>query len=310
MALQYLMALLVALLLTLITPILDGVERKYVRAKIQSRVGPPVTQTYYDLVKLFKKELLIPSTASVLFVLAPPASFFISFVALTLIPYTLSAFISFEGDLLLLIYLIVFSSLIVLLGGLASGNPFTEVSSSRELSLILTSELLLGISLAVISLKHGSLRMYTISTDLIVQPSILIAYVALLYYAFIKSARTPYDIAEAEPEIASGYMVEYSGPLLAFIILGNLVRRFLISSLFTVVAFGPIVFTVTSVISIEGFKYLVNAALMILLSTVVYISLGAASAIHGRYRVIHALMSIKRYTLIPLIALALAVVGF
>ncbi|MEM4519753.1 MAG: complex I subunit 1 family protein [Sulfolobales archaeon] len=310
MALQYLMALLVALLLTLITPILDGVERKYVRAKIQSRVGPPVTQTYYDLVKLFKKELLIPSTASVLFVLAPPASFFISFVALTLIPYTLSAFISFEGDLLLLIYLIVFSSLIVLLGGLASGNPFTEVSSSRELSLILTSELLLGISLAVISLKHGSLRMYTISTDLIVQPSILIAYVALLYYAFIKSARTPYDIAEAEPEIASGYMVEYSGPLLAFIILGNLVRRFLISSLFTVVAFGPIVFTVTSVISIEGFKYLVNAVLMILLSTVVYISLGAASAIHGRYRVIHALMSIKRYTLIPLIALALAVVGF
>ncbi|MEM4752770.1 MAG: complex I subunit 1 family protein [Sulfolobales archaeon] len=310
MALQYLTALLVALLLALITPILDGVERKYVRAKIQSRVGPPVIQTYYDLVKLFKKELLIPSTASVLFVLAPPASFFISFVALTLIPYTLSASISFEGDLLLLMYLIVFSSLIVLLGGLASGNPFAEVSSSRELSLILTSELLLGISLAVISLKHGSLRMYKISTDLIVQPSILIAYVALLYYVFIKSARTPYDIAEAEPEIASGYMIEYSGPLLAFLILGNLIRRLLVSSLFTVITFGPVISMATSPVNVEVLRYTLNAVLTISLSIIVYLSLGMVSVIHGRYRVIHALMSIKKYTLIPITALILAVIGF
>ncbi|MEM1600707.1 MAG: complex I subunit 1 family protein [Sulfolobales archaeon] len=307
---QYLVALLTAFLLALLVPLLDGVERKYVRARIQSRVGPPIIQTYYDLVKLFKKELLIPSTASKLFILAPPTSFFVGIAALFILPYSLSPSLGFEGDIILLAYLLVLSSLTSLLGGLASGNPFAEVSSNRELSLILASELFLGMGLAVIALKYGSLRLHTVSTNLILLPSVLLAYLTLLYYAFIKSVRTPYDIAEAEPEIASGYMIEYSGPLLAFLILGNLTRRLLVSSLFTVITFGPVISMATSPVNVEVLRYTLNAVLTISLSIIVYLSLGVVSVIHGRYRVIHALMSIKKYTLIPITALILAVIGF
>ncbi len=310
MVIQYLAVILIAGLVVLLTPLLDGVERKFVRAKIQSRVGPPVLQTYYDLVKLIKKELLIPSTASELFLLAPPISLITNLIAISILPYTLSSILNFEGDLILLIYLIVFSSTISLLGGSASGNPFAEVSSSRELSLILASELFLGISIAAIALRHSSLSLYNISTNLVLLPSMLFACISLLYYAFIKSARTPYDIAEAEPEIASGYMLEYSGPLLAFLILSNLIRRFLVSSLFVLVAFGPIVSTVTSLVSVEVFKYAVNTFLTISLSASVYLLLGMISAIHGRYRVKHAIESVRKYTLIPLLALILAMAGF
>ncbi|MEM2576144.1 MAG: NADH-quinone oxidoreductase subunit H [Sulfolobales archaeon] len=306
---QYLIMLFTGMALTTALPLLDGLERKFVRARIQSRVGPPVLQTYYDILKLFKKELLVTYSATKLFVLAPPISFFISVLALSLIPYSLSSSLGFEGDIILLVYLLVFSTLILLLGSLSSGNPIVEVSSSREISLVLTSELLVGITLAAIALKHGSLSMQVVSTKLLLTPSTIIAYVALLYYAFIKSARTPYDIAEAEPEIASGYLIEYSGPLLAFSILSNLTRRFLVSSMFVVIALGPLIHTSTSFITLITFRSAANALLTIGLSVLTYLLLGAASIIHGRYRVTHALESVKKYTLIPIISLMLAVMG-
>lgn len=306
---QYLTMLVTGAILISIIPLLDGLERKFIKARIQSRVGPSVLQTYYDIVKLARKELLITYSATKLFILAPPVSFFVSVLALSLIPYSLNSPLSFEGDLILLIYLSVFSALILLLGSLSSGNPIAEVSSSREISLVLTSELFIGITLATIALKHGSLSMQVISTKLLLSPSTILAYIALLYYAFIKSMRTPYDIAEAEPEIASGYLIEYSGPLLAFSILSNLVRRFLVSSIFVVIALGPMIYALTSFISLAMFRLTVNALLTIGLSALIYLLLGAISVIHGRYRVTHALESVKKYTLIPLTSLMLAVIG-
>jgi len=304
----YLGLIITVLIILVLIPILDGIERKFVKARIQSRVGPPILQTYYDLIKLFRKELLVPSTASKLFIIAPILSFFTSVATLFVVPYTLSNPLGFEGDLILFIYLLIFSSITALLGGLSSSNPFTEVSSSRELSLLMASELFLGLSIAVIALKQSSLSLSKISSTPVITPSVILAYIALLYYAFIKSARTPYDIAEAEPEIASGYLIEYSGPLLAFMILGNLVRRYLTTSFFVVVALGPTVSLATSVIPTPT-KELTNYVLILGLSTLTYLALGTASVIHGRYRVIHALDSIRKYTSVPIIALVLAVVG-
>jgi len=305
---QYLSLVIMVLIITVLIPVLDGIERKFIRARIQSRVGPPILQTYYDLIKLFRKELLVPSTASKLFIIAPMLSFSTSVAALFIIPYTLSNPLSFEGDLILFIYLLIFSSITALLGGLSSGNPFAEVSSSRELSLLMASELLLGLSIAVIALKHSSLSLSKISSTPVITPSTVLAYITLLYYAFIKSARTPYDIAEAEPEIASGYLIEYSGPLLAFAILGNLVRRYLTTSFFVIVSLGPLISLITSVIP-TPIKGLTNYVLILILSMLTYLVLGTASVIHGRYRVIHALDSVKKYTCIPIIALTLAIVG-
>jgi len=304
----YLGLIITVLIILVLIPILDGIERKFIKARIQSRVGPPILQTYYDLIKLFRKELLVPSTASKLFIIAPILSFFTSVATLFVVPYTLSNPLGFEGDLILFIYLLIFSSITALLGGLSSSNPFTEVSSSRELSLLMASELFLGLSIAVIALKQSSLSLSKISSTPVITPSVILAYIALLYYAFIKSARTPYDIAEAEPEIASGYLIEYSGPLLAFMILGNLVRRYLTTSFFVVVALGPTVSLATSVIP-TPIKELTNYVLILGLSTLTYLALGTASVIHGRYRVIHALDSIRKYTSVPIIALVLAVVG-
>lgn len=294
--------------IVLLIPIIDGFERR-IKARIQSRMGPPLKQTYYDLVKLFRKELLIPNTASKLFLLAPFISISTSIAALIFIPYTLNSSIGFEGDLILVIYLMIFASVAMLLGGLASGNPFTEVSSSRELTLVMASELFLGLTIATLVVKYGSLSLVKISTAIVISPSVILAYMALAYYAFIKSSRTPFDIAEAEPEIASGYAIEYSGPLLAIITLSNLIRRFITSSLFTVISLGPLITLLTTSIADDALRITVNAVLTISLSIVTYLALGAVSTIYGRYRVRHAVEVIKKYSILPLISLTLALLG-
>ncbi|MEM3163349.1 MAG: NADH-quinone oxidoreductase subunit H, partial [Desulfurococcaceae archaeon] len=62
----------------------------------------------------------------------------------------------------------------------------------------------------------------------------------LLIASYIASGRTPYDIAEAEPEIASGWLIEFSGPLLGIIIYANLLRKAIVKLVVGIVLAGLI----------------------------------------------------------------------
>lgn len=306
--LLYLLALLIPTLLIPLIPVLDGVERK-VRARMQCRVGPPILQTWYDIMKLFRKEVLIPASASWLFTLAPIVAFSMAVTSLFLIPYGLSNPLGFYGDLIALIYFITAVSVVVVLGGLASGNPFSEVGASRELSLLMPLELALGIALAVIAFKEGSLSLSRLAITSTPSASTVLAYIAVLIYAYVKSSRLPFDIAEAEPEIASGPLIEYGGPLLALVIYSNLIKRFTVSSLFIVLSLGPAVNVITLGIASTVVRYLLNAVLVIALSVITYLGLGAIAVVYGRYRVAHAVEATRRIIAVPLTALILALLG-
>jgi len=47
------------LLAILMAPIFDGLRRK-ITARLQNRIGPPITQTWYDILKLLRKEIILP----------------------------------------------------------------------------------------------------------------------------------------------------------------------------------------------------------------------------------------------------------
>lgn len=304
---EYLRVVLLTMALLVLVLLLDGVERRLIKARIQSRVGPSIFQTFYDIIKLVRKGVIVPATSSAFFLIAPSIAFAMSVASLMLIPYCLDNPLGFDGDIIMLVYLLTSVSIVMVLGGAASGNPFSEVSCSRELSIIPSSELLLAFSLATLAVKYGSLNIVKISTRPVYTASLILTYAALLYYVFIKSARTPYDIAEAEPEIASGYMIEYSGFLLALIILSNLVKRFVVTSLFVVVSLGPLI---NHLITIKSpLDQLLVTLLNVAASAAAYIALGLISSVYGRYRVIHAIDAVRKFTLISLVALVLAIVG-
>ncbi len=199
------------------------VDRK-VTARVQYRVGPPVLQPLIDIVKLLGKETLIPEHASrVMFLLAPVIGLSSVVVISSLLwVNTIQYDTAFMGDVIVALYLLVIPSLSIILGGFASGNPLASLGASREMKLILSYELpfILVILVPVIhadfSLKLGDILAYQAQNGVIVGSlSGILALIVILLCMQAKLALVPFDIPEAETEIAEGTLIEYSGAALA-----------------------------------------------------------------------------------------------
>jgi len=202
--------------------IASWIERK-VTARVQWRVGPPLLQPLYDIMKLFIKENVIPENANAAtFFAAPLISFACAGLAATLAG--MAAFYpssGFTGDVFVMVYLLTIPPLAVVMGGAASANPLASLGSSREMKLILSYELVFWISIVVVLVKTGGVTgmaaiMSHSSAPAAWSVSGAIAFVLALVSMQAKLGRVPFDVAEAETEITSGPYIEYSGPLLGF----------------------------------------------------------------------------------------------
>jgi NADH-quinone oxidoreductase subunit H len=192
------------------------VDRK-VTARVQWRVGPPFLQPFYDFVKLLGKETLVPSTANKLVFLTAPFAGLISVTLVSMILWLADGFgISFVGDLIVVVYLLIIPSLALMIGGMASGNPLASTGASREMKLILAYELPFILCLATVIIKSdASLKIASLSgATPIASISGAIAAVIALLCVQAKLGFIPFDVAEAETEIMSGPYIEYSGPAL------------------------------------------------------------------------------------------------
>ncbi len=125
------------LLAALIALIFEGADR-VIQARIQRRLGPPLSQPFYDLVKLFAKESLLPPDALPWLFSGGPV--FAAASALTIFLYipigSLPPVLAGGGDLLLALFLLFLSSSALILGALAGASPQGEVDAKKELDLI------------------------------------------------------------------------------------------------------------------------------------------------------------------------------
>jgi NADH-quinone oxidoreductase subunit H len=193
------------------------VDRK-VTARLQWRVGPPLAQPIWDVLKLLGKEVILPRGGNPgLFLAAPLLGFAAVVLASAMVWLPLLQGVSFVGDLIVVVYLLVVPSLALILGALASGNPLAAAGASREMKLVLAYELPFLICLVVAIARSG----FSISfIDLAAAPvaasiSGALAFVVSLFCLQAKLGFVPFDVAEAETEIMTGAYVEYSGTPLA-----------------------------------------------------------------------------------------------
>ena len=199
------------------------IDRK-LTARFQYREGPPLLQPLYDILKLFKKETLIPYGAPKLTFLAAPLFGLVSVMIVSTILWVsnVNPQQTFMGDLIVVVYFLMVPSLSIIMGGFASGNPLASLGASRELKLVLGYELpfLLAILVAVIQTDF-SIRLGDILQAQAQNGAIAVSWsggLALLIAVICmqgKLALVPFDVPEAETEIASGVLIEYSGTLLA-----------------------------------------------------------------------------------------------
>ena len=208
------------------------IDRK-VTARVQYRVGPPLLQPVYDIIKLLGKETLVSSRARRRgFLLAPVVGLAASAVAASILwAANLWPTEGFLGDLIVVLYLLTVPAVAAMYGALASGSPHATFGASREMKLLLAYELPLVMAVLVpvvqmaravgeggASFSIGALVAYQASDGWVLGSlsGILAAVVALVSIQ-AKLTLVPFDLPEAETELMGGSMVEYSGPPLAML---------------------------------------------------------------------------------------------
>ncbi len=195
-----------------------------VSALVQWRVGPPLLQPLYDVVKLLGKETLVPQDAQqVVFKAAPLVALAATLLLSTMLWRIAISQSAFVGDIVVAIYLMVLPSLALIFGSSASASPHAAVGTAREMKLVMSYELPLVLAFIVVIIKTAALvepgRQFDLAAIAQHTPALsisgMLAFLVALLCMQAKLGFVPFDIAEAETELGSGVLMEYSGALLA-----------------------------------------------------------------------------------------------
>lgn len=199
--------------------IAEYIDRK-MYARLQNRVGPPWFQPFADFVKLVSKETVIPEEANPqMFKLMPAFAITATVTAILYIPlWRTSALFSFNGDVIVVIYLLTIPTLTYFLGGWYSTSLYSKIGAVRSITQLFAYEVPLLMSILAPALLAGTWSLSEMADFYAGHPwyrlfniiGFAISIIALLG----KLEKVPFDIPEAETEIVAGAFTEYSGRLL------------------------------------------------------------------------------------------------
>jgi formate hydrogenlyase subunit 4 len=199
----------------------------WLKARLQGRRGAPPWQPYFELRKLFAKELVVSQTASWLLRVAPFVVFGTSVVVASLVPLVFVP-ISWDrtGDLFAAVYLLLLGTFFLALAGLDSGSPFGGMGSSREMTVVALTEPTVALSVFALALTAGSTNFGQIVVHTLAQPASVLGpahvlgFAALFIVTLAETGRLPIDNPSTHLELTmihEAMVLEYSGPYLALI---------------------------------------------------------------------------------------------
>ncbi|MBW6452101.1 MAG: NADH-quinone oxidoreductase subunit H [DPANN group archaeon] len=217
------------ILLVLVLSILYfGILRK-LAAVMQNRVGPPIIQPVYDIIKLFGKEGVVPHQSGYGFSIWPVISLSSVLIVSLIVPIVFSGLISFNGDLIFVLYMLVLSSLAYYLSGFSSGNPFGIHGAIRGIVQMIAYEIVLAMSIVVVAVVNNSASIVYNSNWLI--NSYPLAGFGFLLAFFAKIEMPPFHIPGSHQEIVAGSTAEYTGSRLAILELAHMIKTFVLIAL-------------------------------------------------------------------------------
>jgi formate hydrogenlyase subunit 4 len=227
-------------------PLLTGFVRK-VKARLTRRRGPSVVQPYRDLIRLLRKEVVLPDNASWLFRATPYIVFATTWVAAALVPtFATGLLFSWTADLIAIVALLGSARFFLALAGLDVGSSFGGIGSSREMMIATLAEpamLMVIFTLALLanSTQLSTIAAYMASTEVGLRVSLGMVLVALIIVSLAENARIPVDNPATHLELTmvhEAMVLEYSGRHLAMIELAAALKLLLYVSLIASV-FAP-----------------------------------------------------------------------
>jgi len=260
-----------AFIVCIVAPLMLGVayltlwERKVI-GWMQIRIGPNVTsffgirwlgglaQPVADGLKLFLKEIILPTNAS-------PALYFVGPLMAILPAVAAWAVVPFAPEVVLadinagLLYLMALTSVGVygvIIAGWASNSKYAFLAAMRATAQMVSYELAMGFALVVVLMVSGSLNLSDIVNEqgkgtfasmglnVLSWNWLPLLPICLVYFisGVAETNRAPFDVVEGESEIVAGHMVEYSGMAFALFFLAEYMNMILISALTAILFFG------------------------------------------------------------------------
>jgi NADH-ubiquinone oxidoreductase chain 1 len=223
-------------------------ERKTM-ASMQRRLGPNTVgylgslQAFADALKLLLKEYVAPTQANlILFLLGPIITLIFALLGYAVIPYSPGLGI---GDIDLgILYMLAVSSLStygILLAGWSANSKYAFLGSLRSTAQLISYELIISSAILPVIFISGSLNL-TVNIEAqrivwFIWP-LMPVFLIFLIGSIAETNRAPFDLAEAESELVSGFMTEHAAVIFVFFFLAEYASIVLMCILNSILFFG------------------------------------------------------------------------
>lgn len=221
-------------------PLLLGILNK-TKALFAGRVGPPVLQPYWDLIKLFQKGSVFSTTTTWVFRAGPVIGLATGAIGLLLIPLgNPQAPVSFTGDLILLTYLFGLGRFFTASAALDTGSPFEGMGAAREVTFSCLAEPALFFGFLVLAKLSGSLKLAEMLGSsvaghwLTAGASLALVLLSWFIVLLVENCRVPFDDPNTHLELTMIHEVmvlDHSGPAFGMILYGAALKLFAFSAL-------------------------------------------------------------------------------
>jgi NADH-quinone oxidoreductase subunit H len=220
--------------------IAEYLDRK-IYARLQNRIGPPWFQPLADFLKLLGKQDIVPSEAdTTVFNLMPVLALTATVTAYLYIPtWGDTALYSFNGDLIVVLYLLFIPTLTYFLGGWYSRSIYSMVGAVRSLTQLFAYDVPLFLTVLASALLANTWSLSQMVHFYARHPGYwafnLLGFAIALLSLLGKLEKVPFDIPEAETEIVGGTFTEYGGRPLALFRLSMDIEMVVVASLLAAV---------------------------------------------------------------------------
>ena len=250
-AAQILIGFLGILLLITILMVLDiflvWVERKVV-SRFQDRIGPNrvgpfgLIQPFADIIKLLIKEDITPGGADkVVYNIAPLLSMMSVLILWAVVPIAPKMLgVDLNIGALYIIAAGAIGALSIIMAGWSSNNKFALIGAFRQVAVMISFEVPMLTMLLIPTIFAGSMGMGAITKAQDIWFVFLSPLAALIFLiaAIAELGRAPFDMAEGESELVSGYNIEYSGMKFGMFYAGELLHAFTFGGFWSILFFG------------------------------------------------------------------------